>query len=352
MRHPPRCQQKTVPAALLRAPRPALAALLVVTQLLAAACGGPLADDGTGGSPGDPLKRAAAVPPGLTTDFRAWLATSPYQGDDFPRDDLAGQGSFGGRASTGQALAHDPVVFIHGNSDCALCTAVSQTGWSASRDSFLAHGYSNAELYATTWGTANLFDTYQQAHSKANVLRTRRFLQAVLAYTGAKKLDVISHSMGVTLARKAILGGRAYDEASGTYYDVGAPLTGAVDAFVGIAGANLGLVDCYLAGPTTPTCGNGSGLDPGYLFWGAVVGRSTFLNDLLAHPGTEGAYRYSLLSTVDEVVGYGDLVYGSYTSSLPGQTAGFVYASIPYGHIGLKDKTCDRQLRLVRDHQP
>jgi pimeloyl-ACP methyl ester carboxylesterase len=348
LRHPPRHPQKTVPVALLRA---LLAALLAVATLFAAACGGPLADDGSGDSSGDPLK-AAAAPAGLTADFRAWLAASAYRGDDFPRDDLGGQGSFGGRTSAGQALAHDPVVFIHGNSDCALCTAISQTGWSASRDWFLAHGYSNAELYATTWGTANLFDTYKQAHSKANVLRTRRFLQAVLAYTGAKKLDVIGHSMGVTLARKAILGGQAYDEASGSYYDVGAPLTGSIDAFVGIAGANLGLVDCYLAGPTTATCGNGSGLYPGYLFWGSVVGRSTFLNDLLAHPGAEGAYRYSLLSTVDEVVGYGDVVYGSYTSSLPGQTAGFIYTSIPYGHIGLKDKTCDRQLRLVRDHKP
>lgn len=210
--------------------------LLLVAPLLAAACGGPLAGD-PGDPAADPLKKAAAAPAGLTADFRAWLATSAYKGDDFPRDDLAGQGSFGGRTSTGQALTHDPVVFIHGNADCPLCTAVSQTGWSASRDYFLAHGHSNAELYATTWDTANLLD---------NVLRTRRFLQAVLAYTGAKKLDVISHSMGVTLARKAILGGQAYDEVSGTYHAVGAPLAGSTDAFVGIAGANLGLVACYL----------------------------------------------------------------------------------------------------------
>jgi hypothetical protein len=339
-RHP----QKRVSGTPLRALR-----ALAGAVLLSAACGGPASQDASQGASQDALQAAASTP--LTADFRAWLAASAYNSDAFPRDDLGGQGSFGGRATAGQALAHDPVVFIHGNSDCALCTAISQTGWSASRNYFLAQGYTSAELYATTWGTANLLDAYQQAHSKANVLRTRRFLQAVLAYTGAKKLDVVAHSMGVTLARKAILGGQAYDEASNRYSDVGAPLTASVDAFVGIAGANLGLVDCYLSGPTTPTCGAGSGLYPGYLFFGMVTGRSTFLNDLLAHPGTEGAYRYSLLSIVDEVVGYGDLVYGSYTSSLPGQTAGIVYTSIPYGHIGLKDQTADRQLRLVRDHK-
>ncbi|KAK6010714.1 hypothetical protein OSTOST_24233, partial [Ostertagia ostertagi] len=33
------------------------------------------------------------------------------------------------------------------------------------------------------------------------------FIEAVIQYTGAKKVDVIAHSVGVVLARKALKGG-------------------------------------------------------------------------------------------------------------------------------------------------
>jgi len=35
----------------------------------------------------------------------------------------------------------------------------------------------------------------------------RAFTEAVIAYTGAAKIDVIGHSMGVTLSRRVIKGG-------------------------------------------------------------------------------------------------------------------------------------------------
>lgn len=49
-------------------------------------------------------------------------------------------------------LSHDPVIFIHGNSDSALTTAYYATGWESSIAYFLQQGYSRAELYATSWG--------------------------------------------------------------------------------------------------------------------------------------------------------------------------------------------------------
>ena len=76
-----------------------------------------------------------------------------------------------------------------------------------SRRQFLAAGYTPAELYATTWGPADPGKAGDQVHSGEHVQRIRAFMEAVLAYTGAERLDLIGHSMGVTLARRAILGG-------------------------------------------------------------------------------------------------------------------------------------------------
>ena len=285
---------------------------------------------------------------GLTPDFRQWLASNGYDAGTYARDDLTG-GSFGGRTTPGEELAHDPVIFIHGVGDKALGSIPTQTGWTASYAYFVENGYTEAELYATTWGPANDAEAATQYHSEAYVMQLRQFLEAVLAYTGATKVDIVAHSMGVTLGRKVVLGGPANDEVAGAY-DVGAPLTSRVDAFVGIAGAKLGVVACYLAAGSTPNCDAADGFFPGTESGATVSGRSAFLDDLLATQGYEGAYRYSLWSTVDEIIGYADLVYSTPTSELPGETGEVEYQSAPYDHFGLKDLTTATQLSLVRDH--
>lgn len=45
-------------------------------------------------------------------------------------------------------------------------------------------------------------------HDCETVHRLRQFFNAVLQYTKATRLHIISHSMGVTLARKIVQGGR------------------------------------------------------------------------------------------------------------------------------------------------
>ena len=45
----------------------------------------------------------------------------------------------------------------------------------------------------------------------------------------------------------------------------------------------------------------------------------------------EGAYRYSIWSTADEIIGYGDVVYYDYTSRIPGQTGEKVYSGYRTG---------------------
>lgn len=56
---------------------------------------------------------------GLTPDFMAFLNDNGYGSYGYDRSDLEG-GSFGGKASKDEVLTHDPVIFIHGNSDIAV----------------------------------------------------------------------------------------------------------------------------------------------------------------------------------------------------------------------------------------
>lgn len=288
---------------------------------------------------------------GLTPHFRAWLAANGYGAWDFARDDLGG-GSYGGRTGDGDTVVNEPVIFIHGNSDKAVGTGVpGQTGWNKSISYFLSKGYKSSELYATTWGPADPFASSLQYHSKAHLTRLRKFVEAVKAYTGATKVDIVAHSMGVTLGRKVVQGGAANDAAAGGAYDVGPAITPWVDSFVGIAGANRGLTSCYVSGPTTPTCGSTNGLYPGVWTVFGITGRSAFLDGLLSQRGYEGAYRYAIHSTVDEIIGYGGLVYGEYTARIPGQTGEKVFSTVPYGHFGSKDLTPYYQWKMVRYHQ-
>ena len=52
-----------------------------------------------------------------------------------------------------------------------------------------------------------MLDTYNTMHTCSHLMYIRRFIDAVLLYTGAEKIDVISHSLGVPLTRKALKGG-------------------------------------------------------------------------------------------------------------------------------------------------
>lgn len=285
----------------------------------------------------------------LTPHFQSWLSANGYGSYNFSNPNIDGD-SYGGKPSANSPVNQQPVIFIHGNSDKAVGSiGTTQSGWTGSINHFTSQGYTEAELYAITWGDANPLLSANQTHSKPVLTRLRAFVEAVIAYTGAQKVDIVTHSMGVTLMRKVIEGGTTYDPNNGGYYNLGPSLSASVDGFVGIAGANKGLTNCYpYPSYLTPTCDDETGLYPGYLWWGFVTGVSDILYDINTTSGYEGDYRYSIWSPNDVIVGYGCQVYGSNTCHIPGQTGS---KSEPLrGHFGLKDYTGSVQYGMVVNH--
>lgn len=134
-------------------------------------------------------------------------------------------------------VTRTPVIFIHGNNDTPFATACNPYGRvQALAQYFADNGYSPSEL----WGVGYQGDQCDLgadqtrrssiAHTNAaNVPDLRRFIKAVLDYTGAKRVDIVGHSLGVTLAREWMRQDDAYDT---------------VRRFVAIDGPNHGIINC------------------------------------------------------------------------------------------------------------
>lgn len=103
-----------------------------------------------------------------------------------------------------------PVVFVHGNNDTPFPTACNPFGKMQAFAQYLAdHGYALSELWGLGYQGDQcdlLIDQTRRsatAHSAAaNVDDLRRFVHAVLDYTGAREVDIVGHSLGVIVARE------------------------------------------------------------------------------------------------------------------------------------------------------
>jgi pimeloyl-ACP methyl ester carboxylesterase len=135
-------------------------------------------------------------------------------------------------------VQHTPVIFLHGNNDTPFPTACNPFyGDIHNVAQYLAdHGYSPSELWGLGYqgDQCDLLTTPTNrsgvAHSTiANVPDLRAFVHAVLAYTGASQVDIVAHSLGVTLAREWMREDHAYR---------------LVRRFVAIDGPNHGITDC------------------------------------------------------------------------------------------------------------
>ncbi|MGH3104531.1 MAG: hypothetical protein ACRDN6_10610 [Gaiellaceae bacterium] len=142
-----------------------------------------------------------------------------------------------GFGAAGQ-VSRTPVVLLHGNNDTPYPTVCNPFygDVQALADFLLAGGYAPGELWALGYQgdqcdlLATPTNRSGEAHSTvANVPDLRRFVEAVLAYTGAKRADIVGHSLGVTLAREWMRQDRAHH---------------LVRRLVAIDGPNHGIVNC------------------------------------------------------------------------------------------------------------
>ncbi len=282
-----------------------------------------------------PLRRAAAEPGenaaarwSFSGHFREWLQDHGYGDRAFASAIRSG---FGGRSGVRRAPARRPVLFIHGNGDKAA-------SWAASRRYFERKGYGPGDLYGMTWGNANPLLAPLRHHSARDLREVRAFIEAVLAYTGAKEVDIITHSMGVTLARKAIIGGKG--RALDGEYDLGPSLKGRVRTFVGIAGGNRGLKASALS-PLLPTNNVVDGFYPEQPLLN--VAASAFLHDLNTSGERPGKRVISFWSKADKIAK--GARGAAPTSRIPGQDGERVYQG--YDHFDVRDRTVADQFRVV-----
>lgn len=213
-------------------------------------------------------------------------------------------------AAAAQAACLDNIVLVHGNTGYP-------SDWNNTVSTLKSRGYTSAQLYLPNWGSK--INAGANDHGSANTNPVKSSMQSALAASCTGKIDVIGHSMGVTLAMKAI-NELAY--------------AGKVNTFVGVAGAQHGLNSCgvYPFNVFSATCGsNGLSIDSPLIV--SVRGKRY------------GAKMYSIKSWIDEVVCYGSCyVYGAHTSNIDAQNASYDYA---LGHFGLQSSTTSKQADLL-----
>jgi pimeloyl-ACP methyl ester carboxylesterase len=181
-------------------------------------------------------------------------------------------------------LKHVPVIFVHGNQ------ADAQNWLSVMLQFQRLAGYSMQEMYAISYnGLGNFYAGapaaeptqpdqayFQQnpngfangghgAEDEDELPDVCRFIEDVQSYTGAPYVDIVAHSLGVTIVRKLMVD---YPR-----------LARHVRAFVAIAGANHGTSVCR-------------GLESSYYGCNEIAPGSPWLAKLNAHGETPGSTAY------------------------------------------------------------
>jgi len=195
-----------------------------------------------------------------------------------------------------------PVIFIHGNNDTPFPTPCNPNygRMQALAQFFADSGYSTSEL----WGIGYEGDQCDLgvqadptppsgqtrrssiAHTNAaNVPDLRRFIAAVLEFTGAREVDIVAHSLGVTIAREWI----RQDDAART-----------VRRFVAIDGPNHGIINCSPNAANYWQADAAGGFKPGSEVCVELGSPNTpFLKLLNKGDDTPGPTRYLVIRNAD-----------------------------------------------------
>ncbi len=155
-------------------------------------------------------------------------------------------GGWGGGACEPGHVGRVPVVLVHGNtSDAWFWRAEAESGDGSLvnvRQRFLEAGYCSNEIWGISYaGEASPRGSYGSGYTtyaEINAEETYAFLRAVMAYTGSDQVDVVGHSLGATVLRKAMFLHRN-DPAADNPYSF-------VRRAVMIAGGNHGTTGCRL----------------------------------------------------------------------------------------------------------
>lgn len=245
--------------------------------------------------PGSAACRVSAADPRQPTGGHNRPPTGPaYFAPDFPRfpdaswgDPVGGVGGI----RRGTRLRHTPVIFVHGNQ------ADAQNWLDVMLQFQNLDGYSMQEMYAISYnGLGNygagaptrvepttadrdyitqnptvLVNGGKGAANDDEVPDLCRFVEAVQRYTGSRQIDIVAHSLGVTIVRKMML------DYPGLARDVA--------AFVGIAGGNHGTSICR-------------GLDTSYYGCNEIAPGSAWLARLNGPDGSRETYGRTAWMTV------------------------------------------------------
>lgn len=271
------------------------------------------------------------------TAFKTWLKSKGYStytktfyASTSPQSTVKSFSGWGGanEGTTACKPTHNPVIFIHGNTDSAQDWAFNGplAAIGAPRQDFVNSGFNANEIYALSVNSPNAMSVTNNHHPKDQIEKIKNFILAVKTYTGKAKVSIIAHSLGVTMARRAI-------------YDYN--LTSSIDVFVGIAGANAGLTACgtYPA-PMVPTktCG-------AYFFWGwpiYVDGLAINSPHLLKMMGKKLATRLYSIRGINDELNMANLPSGYFSAADDN-----IWVNTTSGHYGLMHSTGRLQVELV-----
>lgn len=211
------------------------------------------------------------------------------------------------------AACVDNVVMVHGNTG-------SPADFNETWNTLTARGYSSAQLFRPSWGSKVCAACND--HNGSEETPVESAIRSALASSCTGRIDVIGHSMGVTLAARVL-------QRTG--------LRTRVESFVGIAGGWRGLWSCgsYPFNVLTTTCGA----------WGLSV-NSPFLNGLPGG-GRVGTRITSIKSYIDQVVCATGVctVGGVHASTISGENS---TVTLNMGHLTLLYATPTLQADLIQ----